>query len=425
MKLIPSHPITINSARHGQRWFPSLYKHTDGNLLLYISCAHDSTFAPFGRWRSTDLGASWIDEEENVPSCQIAHSFQDGTLLELDRHGFQDPAQPDSYCYYGAWSKPGLGNLPRGNSAFYQAEDGPADWLGRSDNLAERASRATFRVVSPSAVPVPRMERGDGFPRFQWSALINQLYGPDADTGSVVAVAPMITDVLELPDRLLAAGYAQHIGDQGRYPDVRTPDSSFCYESRDRGESWTELSTLARGTRETVEGCNETALTQLKDGRLYAVIRTGDALVHCWSEGGGKSWTTPEPITLIDSGLALYRVWPRLAQLEDGTLLLTYGRRGKHLVFDPTGTGTAWQGHLDLHDWELRAQESMGVPPEQRLRGDELTDNCVRYWNSGDYLSVVPIGPREVLVTYDVQSYVESWNVLPVSGVRMVRVCLQ
>jgi hypothetical protein len=402
-----------------------MYRHTDGSLLLYVSCAHDSTFAPFGRWRSTDGGSSWFDEEETVPSCQIAHSFADGTLFELDRHGFRDPAAADTYRYYGAWSVPGAGSLPRGHSAFDQAEDGTADWLGASDNLAERASRSFFTIVSPSAVPVPRMERGDGFPRFQWSALISGLYGGDADAAGVVAVAPMITDVLELPGKLLAAGYAQHIDDQGRYPGVRIPDTSFCYESRDRGESWTELSALARGTGETREGCNETALIQLEDGRLYAVIRTWDTLVHCWSEDEGKTWTRPEPIVLIDSGASLYRVWPRLARLQDGTLLLTYGRRGKHLVFDPTGTGNAWQGHLDLHDWELRSQEIMGVPADQRLRGDELNDNTVRYWNSGDYLAVVPTGPREMLVAYDVQSYVESWNALPVSAIRMVRVRLQ
>jgi hypothetical protein len=116
-------------------------------------------------------------------------------------------------------------------------------------------------------------------------------------------------------------------------------------------------------------------------------------------------------------------VWPSVKNLEDGTLVLVYGRPGKHMVFDPSGTGREWQGHLDLHAWELETQELMGVPPEQRLRGD--TENCVRYWDSSDYLSVVPIGAREMLVVYDVQSYVEQWNAVPLSGVRMVRVTLE
>src|SRR5690606_26780138 len=114
--------------------------------------------------------------------------------------------------------------------------------------------------------------------------------------------------------------------------------------------------------------------------------------------------------------------WPRLARLDDGTLLLAYGRPGKHVVFDPTGTGSGWRGRLNLQTIELQTQERRGVPPELRLRGP--THLGVRYWDSGDYLSVLPISPSAFLVTYDVQSYVESWNAKPYSGVRMVKVTL-
>ena len=56
---------------------------------------------------------------------------------------------------------------------------------------------------------------------------------------------------------------------------------------------------------------------------------------------------------------------------------------------------------------------------------NELIDPGVRYWNSGDYLGLVEVGPREMLVVYDVQSFVENWNAAPFSGVRMVRVRLE
>ena len=90
---------------------------------------------------------------------------------------------------------------------------------------------------------------------------------------------------------------------------------------------------------------------------------------------------------------------------------------------DPTGTGENWQGHLDLHALELATQAENGVPENQRLRGD--TENCVRYWDSGDYLSVVPVGENEMLVTYDVQNFVEHPGDAPVAGVRMVHVRLE
>ena len=67
------------------------------------------------------------------------------------------------------------------------------------------------------------------------------------------------------------------------------------------------------------------------------------------------------------------------------------------------------------------------MPPEQRLRGMvgvDWTKRWDRETDSGDYLGVVATGPRELLVVYDVHSYVENWNANPVSGVRMVRVRL-
>jgi hypothetical protein len=115
--------------------------------------------------------------------------------------------------------------------------------------------------------------------------------------------------------------------------------------------------------------------------------------------------------------------WPRCRVLADGTLVLTYGRPGKHMLFDPSGTGSQWQGHVDLHARELETQAFMGVPPEKRLHGD--TSVCIRYWDSMDYLALEVIGPREVLVIYDVQEYHESWNAKPYCGMRMVRVQLE
>ncbi|MBI4023379.1 MAG: hypothetical protein HY360_00255 [Verrucomicrobia bacterium] len=63
---------------------------------------------------------------------------------------------------------------------------------------------------------------------------------------------------------------------------------------------------------------------------------------------GRKTWTPPEPMRLIDSDRCPGKVWPVCKVLDDGTLVLVYGRPGKHIIFDPSGTGTQWQGHVDL-----------------------------------------------------------------------------
>jgi hypothetical protein len=417
MKLIASRPTTINAARHAQRWFPALYRHASGSLLMYIEFGYDAHFAPIGKWRSLDAGKSWREEEENVPRGQIAHSFSDGSLFELDGYGFLDPKTPDTFHFYGAWSTPGAtGGV--GHSAFYHgAQNRGEDWLGMEDH---GVLRDTFTIRAPSIAPTPLLtfQQHGAYPHHPWWPLINRLYSPDVN-GADVLLGINITDTQEHGNRLLAIGYGPHRDDV----DAHNRTSVFCYESNDKGHSWREIGLAARGTTSTPEGFNEATLTLLKDGCLHSVIRSGDALFQAWSQDGGRTWSTPSVLRLIDADLQPRMVWPRVAQLEDGTLVLAWGRPGKHLAFDPTGSGEAWQGHLDLQALELSVQEENGVPENQRLRGD--TNACVRYWDSGDYLSVVAVGPREVLATYDVQNYVEHAGDAPVAGVRMVRVTLE
>jgi hypothetical protein len=412
MQLIASRPVTIHVARHAQRWFPALYCHSDGSFILNIECGYDAHFSPCGKWRSFDGAKTFIEEEENTPRCQIVHSFSDGSLLELDAYGFLAPKSPDTYHFYGAWSTPNAkGSV--GHSAFYTgAQECGEDWLGKEIN---GVLRDTFTIHAPSIAPhsLREMQRHGAYPHHPWWPLINKLHGSNVD-GADVMLGINITDTQEYSGRLLAVGYGAHR--------ENNRSSVFCYESTDRGHHWEEIGLVALGTQSTPEGFNEATLTLLGDGRLHSVLRGGDALHQAWSSDGGVTWSTPLPLRLIDSDVQPRMVWPRVAQLEDGTLVLAYGRPGKHLVFDPTGTSEAWQGRLDIHALELSTQAANGVPENQRLRGD--TEQCVRYWDSGDYLSVVPVAPREVLVTYDVQNYVEHPGSAPVAGVRLVRVTL-
>jgi hypothetical protein len=109
--------------------------------------------------------------------------------------------------------------------------------------------------------------------------------------------------------------------------------------------------------------------------------------------------------------------------MEDGTLVVIYGRPGKHLICDPGGTGTQWQGRFDLTAYEKETQTLMGVPEELQIRR-QLPG--LREDDSSDYLAIETVGPRELIVVYDAQNYVEHWNARPVSSaLRMLRVRLE
>lgn len=147
--------------RHAQRWFPALYRHTDGSLLLYIEHGYDADFSPMGKWRSFDNGQTWREEEENVPRGQIAHCFADGTLFELDAYGFLDPKTPDTFYFYGAWSTPDATGTV-GHSAFYHGAQGKGgDWLGKEEN---GVLRDLFSIQAPSAAPTSLKKIQHGYP---------------------------------------------------------------------------------------------------------------------------------------------------------------------------------------------------------------------------------------------------------------------
>lgn len=382
-------PVTIESVRYGERWFPFVYRMPDGTLLIYIEYSLDAHFSPFFRLESRDNGVSWVNPTDNTPRVAWCFPFEDGELFEMDCYGVHDPRTAADAVHYGAWSRPGQGNdMPR------------RDFVRVHNSSLDKNCLADMR----------------GYSSHPWRTLWNALHGTDQMSSREIFLnGPCFTDGLALPDgRLLAAGYWSHV---------------ILYESLDRGHTWEEVSFI---NDPAVSGitANETAMVRLADGRLYVVCRTeqgdGGPLMHAWSEDLGKTWTPLSPLTLVDSDHQPRYAWPRLCPLARGGLALVYGRPGKHLVFDPGGTGSQWQGRVDLHQWELDAQASRGVPPEQRLRGmvPGSPPGVDRHTDSSDYLAVVETAPDELLVFYDVQGYVEHAHARPCSAVRMVRLHL-
>jgi hypothetical protein len=398
LKLTATRPVTIYKTENSVVINPHLLRLPGGALMLWLEDGHDSNFTPIFRMRSFDNGKTWQRDGQPVPRCIACHVFDDGEVFEIDAYGYWDPATPDTYYYYGAWSHPERAN----DAARTRPVKAELPGLGR------KSLREMHRVRS--------------YPNYLWWPLANQVVKNDNATQDDIFIGGIyMTDLAEHSGVLLGVGYTWE-------PSCR----SICVESYDRGQSWSLRSVVAANDGPSAPddfGFTETSIVTLKDGRLYAVMRTdmahtGHVLHHVWSSDGGLTWTKPARLQIIDTETqpAQQLNWPRCIKLADGTLVLSYGRPGKHVLFDPSGTGTQWQGHLDLHQWELETQAFMGVPQDKWLHGD--TGRCVRYWDSMDYLALAAIGPREVLVCYDVQTYYENWNASPFSGVRMVRITL-
>ncbi len=130
--------------------------------------------------------------------------------------------------------------------------------------------------------------------------------------------------------------------------------SNVLYRSDDNGKTWSAPTVMARGN-ESTRVYHEPCVLELDNGHLLAMHRVGrcqdgrDGLF--WqnqSRDGGKSWTEPVE-TNITSGAC-----PRLLNLSDGRILLTYGRRyepyGLYARLSSNG-GTSWGDT----SWLLRA----------------------------------------------------------------------
>jgi len=142
------------------------------------------------------------------------------------------------------------------------------------------------------------------------------------------------------------------------------------------------------------EGPNEASLCRLKDGRLLCVFRSyGWGLIYgqTWSSDEGKTWTEP-----VYSAYA-FSVDPRLAVVEDGTVVLSGGRPGVLLWFSPDGTGKDWQV-IDLVD------HHNAFHPSDRMARYSSAPGGAFYANGGGstgYTEVATLDDSHVLCLYD------------------------
>ena len=105
--------------------------------------------------------------------------------------------------------------------------------------------------------------------------------------------------------------------------------SAMVHRSEDGGATWSDMALMARGRPQT-RHYHEPVVLELAPGHLLGMLRFADKGQYprgiFWqneSLDNGKTWSTPKP-THVRSGAC-----PRLLMLQDGRLLLTYGRRAE------------------------------------------------------------------------------------------------
>jgi len=211
------------------------------------------------------------------------------------------------------WSKPrALVNGPDDdrNPAFGQLSDGTlllayVILRGYGDDGLKFAKSGRFERIFDGVYLIRSEDNGRTWSPAEMLEPIRSFY---AGKG---AVSPY-GKIIQLGDGTVLMSVYFEFEDEGR------GNESYVVRSPDRGKTWSKPILIA-------EHFNETALTELPDGRVIAALRSqkGGHLATSFSSDGGLTWNAPQRIT--DD-----REHPAdLIVLKDGRLLMTYGVRNK------------------------------------------------------------------------------------------------
>lgn len=306
--------------RWGRYQFPSLSRMADGRLICFVHVEADSAES-YGMPRrtlvSSDDGLSWREDRDAAKQA-YGLRLSPGEWLRIDT----PPALPVE----GLTLPQAAGTLSsyRTNMTLYRwpelAPDLRRIFFQRFVNGAWKDESTP--VDDPDGL---RYAVGGRFPRIWWGDM--QL----AADGSLLAVT------------------YPHISSQG--PPFHFESASW--RSMDRGRTWRLLSRIPYQPDEQQDplaarrdGFTEPAFTRLRDGSLYAVLRTTDGngvgpMYAVRSRDAGRTWSKP-------SVIAGNGVLPQLLRLANGILVLASGRPGVQLRFSQSGLGNDWSAPVDL-----------------------------------------------------------------------------
>jgi hypothetical protein len=124
-----------------------------------------------------------------------------------------------------------------------------------------------------------------------------------------------VRDIIELDNGDLVAATQKYLPDQARHAAVP-------FVSHDQGKTWQATGVLDGGGRGNHAGTIEPTLVQLRDNRLWMLLRTNlDCLYQSFSEDRGMTWGKLSPTTIdASSSPAICK------RLADGKLVLVWNR---------------------------------------------------------------------------------------------------
>ena len=139
------------------------------------------------------------------------------------------------------------------------------------------------------------------------------------------------------------------------------------------------------------EGPCESQTVRLKDGRLMNVFRLASNVPYgqTFSDDDGRTWSAP--VAMKDA----HSVQPSVAQMKNGSLVLTGGRPGIFAWINSAGDGKNW---LQV---DLQGHHNENQPQDAIKRSDQTTS----------YTEVVALDEQSVMVMYD--RIPHGWSAIP------------
>ncbi len=340
--------LVIAGPKEEHRWgrwqFPTLETAPGGKMLLFVHVEQDSA-SSYGKARkvfvSTDQGKTWT-ESADAASGPYGLRLKNGDWLRTDTVAAT-----------------------------------PANSIQLPTQRAERISYKTpYQLYSLKELPASL--RNIFFQRYSkqaWQAEKHLLEDPHALRYATGGLIPQIWwgDMKLLKDGSIVALTYPYYHDSQPTPYT----ASASYQSRDQGHTWTKVGhILYEEADRQRDGFTEPALELLKDGSLFAVLRTTDGhgvgpMFRTRSKDSGRTWSTPQSFTPTG-------VLPRLLQLKNGVLVLSSGRPGVDLRFSIDG-GNTWSALKTL----------IPVPDPTKPQ----TDSC-------GYTSLLPMSHDRFVIAY-------------------------
>lgn len=263
--------------------------------------------------------------------------------------------------------------------------DGGRTWVFGETNLEERLALASrywgFDAVVDGSILISD-DQGTNAVRVSGTNVVEGPWDATFDSGTNgFSLWPFHRAVRRSDGALVGAGHRWV-----EWKDGKQKLETWAVISTDTGKTWSLLSRIAGPEDVTwageweygMEGPNEPCIVSLPDGGLLVICRTGMKVRSRWdkpmyalrmlqatSYDGGRTWR--------QRCMNIEGVFPKVIRMNNGVLVLAFGRPGNNLIFSTDG-GRTWGRELALTPADV---------------------------NTSGYCDVVEVSPGKLLVVFD------------------------